>query len=94
MPSNTQLEKMTKFIKRKEKKKSKKKIYQGKGRKIEEGKQTRERRRGGRGRDVNKCNQCKEKIAKIMIDVDCLIGSPDAPREKRSKWRRPFKYRK
>lgn len=90
----TQLEKMTKFIKRKEKKKQKKNIYQGKGRKIEEGKQTRERRRGGRGRDVNKCNQCKEKIAKIMIDVDCLIGLPDAPREKRSKWRRPFKYRK
>lgn len=90
----TQLEKMTKFIKRKEKKKQKKNIYQGKGRKIEEGKQTRERRRAGRGREVNKCNQCKEKIAKIMIDVDCLIGSPDAPREKRSKWRRPFKYRK
>lgn len=39
-------------------------------------------------REETKCNQCNEKIAKIMIDVDCLIGSPDAPREKRSKWRR------
>lgn len=45
---------------------------------------------------MNKCNQCKKKIAKIMIDVDCLIGLPDAPseREKKVKMASSFKYRK
>lgn len=52
--------KMTKFIKKKRK------------RKMKSGEEKPGQTAPG---SWNKCNQCEKKIAKITIDVDCLIGS-------------------